>query len=359
MKKIISDFPVGIGKICFMSALVDILHYYDVDLNEGDLFGLCEGNLFYYGGIEHLSTAEINHTNLIREFRMGGMKYDVMQILDVLKKSIGLNIDAFRESDNINNIINEYISKDIPILSLVLRYYLEYCPGYKVDNFSHTITIYGIDDDNDRLYVTDTYLATKPISNYKGKMLMDNFIKSLNLSNAVFNMTTPYRLFAIYPNSRVTFKSIPIKTLNRSLINMANKNLDDNIIDGNIYTGIKALNKFSVDFEKWLEIYEDSILKTILEAVHLLITNYGGPYVTCGLLGEYLNRIFLREDTIVYRNLADEFIELQRLWLIIGNMCYRSSMDIKKDYIIKIIDKINNLILKQKRLYESIVMLED
>lgn len=358
MIKEISDFPVSTGKICFMSALVDILRYYHVDVNEGDLFGLCEGNLFYYGGIEHLSVEELNYANLIREFSMGGMKYDVMQMLDVLKETIGLNVDAFTESDNIRSIIKEHISKDIPILSLVLRYYLEYGPGYKVDNFSHTITVYGIDEEKDNLYVTDTFVATKPISNYKGTLLMEHFLQSLDLSKAVFEMATPNRLFAIYPNNPVTFSSIPLETLNRSLINMAKKNLDGKMIDQHIYTGINALNKFSDDFEKWLDMYEDSLLTKILEAIHLLITNYGGPYVTCGLLGEYLNRIFLRENNIIYKNLADELVQLQRLWLICANMCYRASMNIKKDYIRKIIDKLHNIILQQKTLYEHIVMLE-
>lgn len=355
--KIIDKFPVSIGKICFMSALADILRFYGYGLRESELFGLCEGNLFYFGGLKGRTQEELEETNLIRELKMGGMKYEIMQMVRVLQNVLGLNVEGFvvNEKIDVKEIIKHYTDRNIPLIALVLRYYLDYSVGYQKDNFSHTVSVYGYDFEQDHVYVTDTFVATKPVSNYKGHMSMTNFEKALDLSRAVFEMVTKERLLAIYPKKVCTFDTIPISELNQSLINIAHNNLQGKMLQDDVYSGIHALRKFISEFCEWQESYQPVLFRQLLRTLHDVITNYGGPFVTNELLSEYISTIYIRENRLIYRDLAEMLSEIRRLWLIVGNMCFKASLGRLDDVCERIVERLNILLMKEEALYTKII----
>ena len=354
---IIDQFPVSTGKICLMSALTDILNFYKYGLRESDLFGLCEGNLFYFGGLKGKSQEELLNVNLLRELNMGGMKYNIMQMVGVLQNVLGLSVEGYEvdEMDQLKELVKSHVDKGIPLLALVLRYYLEYSVGYLEDNFSHTVTVYGYDLEQEQVYVTDTFVATKPVSNYKGPLSMDNFLKSFNLQNAVFEMMTKERILAIHPVNKKSFETIPVSILNRSLVNMAVNNLEEKRLTGDIYTGTQALGRFIKEFGQWNELYSPEFFRRLLQTLHNIITNYGGPHVTCELLAEYIQAIYKRENRLIYREMSEELLELSRLWLIIGNMCFKASLGRANDVCGRITERLNLLLDKEEALYTKIV----
>lgn len=354
---IIDHFSVSTGKICFMSALADILNYYQYGLHESELFGLCEGNLFYFGGLNGSTEEELAGANLLRVLKMGGTKYEIMQMFNVLQNVLGLAVEGFEVKDNtdVKGLVKSYIDRGIPLLALVLRYYLEYSAGYRQDKFSHTVTVYGYDFDQEQVYVTDTFVATKPVSNYKGPLSMSNFQRAFDLSGAVFEMVTKERLLAIYPVKICTFDSIPLSILNQSLVHMADNNLRGPMMKGGIYTGMQALRKFMVEFGEWQENYLPETFRRLLKTLHNMITNYGGPYVTCELLAEYLQTIYNRENHLIYREMAEKFLEISRLWLIVGNMCFKASLGRMDDVCGRIMERLAILIVEQEALYMRIV----
>jgi hypothetical protein len=340
-----------------MSALTDILNFYKYGLRESDLFGLCEGNLFYFGGLKGKSQEELLNVNLLRELNMGGMKYDIMQMVGVLQNVLGLSVEGYKvdEMAQLKELVKSHVDKGIPLLALVLRYYLEYSVGYLEDNFSHTVTVYGYDLEEEKVYVTDTFVATKPVSNYKGPLSMDNFLKSFDLQNAVFEMMTKERILAIHPISKKSFETIPMSVLNQSLVNMAVNNLEEKKLTGDIYTGTQALGRFINEFGQWNELYSADFFRRLLQTLHNIITNYGGPHVTCELLAEYIQAIFKRENRLIYREIAEELLELSRLWLIIGNMCFKASLGRVDDVCGRITERLNLLLDKEEALYTKIV----
>ncbi|HEX2925130.1 MAG TPA: BtrH N-terminal domain-containing protein [Ruminiclostridium sp.] len=354
---VIDSFPVGTGKICLMSALTDILNFYKYGLRESDLFGLCEGNLFYFGGLKGKSQEELENVNLLRELNMGGMKYDIMQMVGVLQNVLGLSVEGYRVDGmaELKELVKSHVNGGIPLLALVLRYYLEYSVGYMEDNFSHTVTVYGYDMEQEKVYVTDTFVATKPVSNYKGPLSMENFLKAFNLEKAVFEMVTNERLLAIHPKCQKSFESVPVSLLNRSLVNTALNNLEQKRLTGDIYTGTQALKRFIKEFVQWNEAYSPEFFRRLLQTLHSMITNYGGPYVTCELLAEYIQAIYVRENRNIYREMAEELLELSRLWLIVGNMCFKASLGKAEDVCGRITERLKILLDKEEALYTRIV----
>lgn len=354
----IKDFQVNTGKICLISALTDILNYYQYDLEEGDLFGLCEGQLFYFGGLNERKEEELTDINLLRELKMGGMKYEIMQMFKVLQNVLNLKIQGYELQDKatLQPIIESYIDRNIPLIAFTLRYYLEYCENYyQKDKFSHTIAVYGYDFEQDQIYVTDTFVATKPVSNYKGVLSLNNFISALDLSEAVFEMANKECLVAIYPKDKNIPTEIPFNILNKSLVNIAKNNLSGNIIQGKIFTGINGMKKFNEEFKTWKGQYSVNLLKQLLKTVHNLITNYGGPYVTSGLLAEYVEKIYCVSQDAFYLELKDKFLDIQRRWLIIANMCFKTSLGNINDAYERISNYMEQLIDKQESIYLQIL----
>lgn len=356
--RIIKNFPVTTGKICFMSALTDILNFYKYDLSESDLFGLCEGKLLYFGGLKGRSQEELKNKNLLRELNMGGIKFEIMQMVNVLQNVLGLSVESYETlvESELKKIIKENIDRGIPLLALVLRYYLEYGMDYNRDKFSHTVTVYGYDFEQEQLHVTDTFVNTKPISNYKGTLAFSNFIKALDLSPAVFKMVAKERILAIKPEKKQAFQTIPIHTLNMSLVNMAKNNLEGKVIQEGIATGIYALDKFINEFGEWRKQYSMEFFQIILQALHSVITNYGGPYVTNELLSDYLKGIYLRNNRTIYRDMAEQSLELRRLWLVAGNMCFMASMGkTDGDICERLLQRFKTIYEKEESFYTGIL----
>ncbi len=358
--KYIKDFKVSTGKICLISAITDILNYYEYNLKEEDLFGLCEGQLFYFGGLDEKSEDELKDVHLLRELKMGGMKYDIMKMFELIQNILNVEIVGYeyQNSNHLQSIIKEYVDKNIPLIAFASRYYLEYFDNCSKDKFSHTIAVYGYDFEKDQVYVTDTYVATKPVSTYKGPLSLNNFIKALDLSEVVFEMPTKKSLIAVYPKDKNIMTDLPFQIRINSLVNIAKNNLSGSVIQHKIYTGIDGMRKFVQEFKTWKHQYSVNLLKQLLKTVHNLITNYGGPYVTNGLLAGFIEELYNVNRQPFYLELQGRFINIQKQWLIIANLCFKASLGDIFDSYDRISNYIERLIDEQELLYFKLLALD-
>lgn len=322
--KIIEDFPVSIGKICLISQISDILCFYGVHLNESCLLGLCEGYQFYYGGIFD-KPDQRDVRNLIK---LGGMKYDIPMMLCRLKGSLGLAVEGYihKEERDAEYFIRSYVDKNIPVLAFVMADELTYSMSYRKDSLSHAIGIYGYDFDSGRVWVTDTYVNTKPVSSYKGELGFSHVLRGFDLSRAMFEMQSEERMYAIYPKHPVEFQQIPIEDLNQTLVKAAKDNLCGVQYREGILGGIEAVKLLESDYGTWGESFTSDILMNLMKALHNQITNFGGPAVTSRMMSEYLETIYEREKKITYRNFSRQFYRLYCLWLLVGNLCYKNAL---------------------------------
>lgn len=322
----LQDYSVSRGEICLISAISDILNYYKLEYDESCLMGLCEGNLFYFGGLA-VEAGEIVNSHILKLVRLGGMKYDINHILKVLGKYIGLKISGFSagREEEVKRLIKYYIDKGTPILTLVMANYLEYSITYKKDRLSHAINIIGYDYEKEELEIADTYVNTNPVTKYQGKLSWKNFLNSLDLSDAIFEMKTKERLFAIELGEAKSFQEISPSVINESIISMAKNNLQKNdFFEPGIYCGIEGMKRFLCEIKVWMDEFNGQQLNKIMKCLHNLITNFGGPYIINNMMATYLQKIYQKSSVDIYKHLQTSFRDLQHQWYIFANICYKT-----------------------------------
>lgn len=326
--KRIENFPVNKGKICLMSQISDILSFYGYHLNESCLLGLCEGYQFYYGGLSDRP----NQRDLRNLIKLGGMKYDIPMMLYRLKESLGLAVDGYIPEVKLDaeHFIRSYVDQNIPVLAFVMAYELAYSVSYRKDSLSHAIGIYGYDFDRGLVWVTDTYVNTKPVSSYQGELGVSHLVKGFDLSGALFDMQSEERMYALYPKHPRDFLQIPTEDLNQTLVKAAGDNLSGMQYRGGILGGIEAIASLERDYSMWGRSFDPDTLMNLMKALHNQITNFGGPAVTSRMMAEYLEAIYGREKKMAYRNFSRQFYQLYCLWQMVGNLCYKNAL--KGDY---------------------------
>ena len=353
--KEIDNYQVNQGEICLMSSIRDILGYYNCPLTESSLLGMCEGKLFYYGGL-NVSKEELKNTQAIKILKMGGMKYDINQVLEILTKNFAITVKSYEQmsSHEMREMIKKYINQGKPLMALVLGYYLEYSPSYHKEKLSHSINIIGYDFEKDILKVTDSYVNTVPVSKYCGTLSWENFYKSLDLSEAMFEMQTRDRIFIVSLDSAQSLENVPKQVFKNTLIQMADNNLrTDSYLGENIYCGIEGMKHLFNDFSYWDKEMSDIEMKQIMQCLHNLITNFGGPKTINMLMAEYVHSIFMITKEEFYQQLEEQFIALEKKWSIFANVCYKFVILNKYD-VNNLQEKLLNIIECEQRLYLDI-----
>lgn len=321
--KIIENFPVNTGTICLMSQLNDILSYHGYHLNESCLLGLCEGYQFYYGGLND------RHNKDTRALlKLGGMKFDIPQMIHRLKECLGIAVIEYvpEEDTHTREFIRTYVGMEKPLLAFVMANELEYSASYKKDAHSHAIGIYGYDFEKDLIWVTDTYVNTKPVSSYRGELTFSHLTRGFDLSEALFEMQSRERMYALYPVCQQDFHIIPLEELNGTLIRAASDNLNGISYKGGIVGGIESMLLLEQDYETWHRDFDSNTQVYLMKALHNQITNFGGPAVTNKMMADYVKYIYDREKKPMYLSFQQQFYRLYCLWQIAGNLCYKNAL---------------------------------
>lgn len=354
----IEDYSVSIGKICLISAIKNILNYYGNNLTESELFCLCEGHLFYFGGLNNYSEIKLERKNLLRELKMGSMKYDFEEILLTLKRVLNINVEShpFTDSKNVKQLIEYYIQKNIPVLSLVLRKYLSYTPQHLADYISHVITVVGYDWKREIVEIADNYIPTIPISRYIGPLDLKDYFLALDLEKSVFEVKSTSRLIAIIPAEHFKYQ-IDIEHKKDSLIRIAKRNMEGGVVEKDIETGIGGIRKLRDEISIWNQIYSKEMRKKIYITLHNLITNYAGPVISFEFLEKNCLDIFKRTCEIRYLHSSSLASDIKKKWMIVGNLCAKAAyLQSDKSLYNNIIFRIDEIAKVEETFYQQIML---
>jgi hypothetical protein len=348
----INWFPVDIGRICLVSAIKNILNYYGCNLNESELYGLCEGHLFYFGGLANQNECDLKGKNMLREIRMGSMKYNLEELLERLESVLNLDIEKypFRSEEEVRQLIEYYIQKKMPVLSLVLRKYLSYTPKDKADNISHAITVIGYDWNKNVVEIADNYIPTIPVSKYVGSLDFAHYLASFDLSKAVFEMKSENRIIAVNPRKDFRYQLDPLHKKN-ALAHIAKQNLEGGVIDSDIIVGIDGIKRFKEEIFTWQNNYSPKLLKDIYMTLHNLITNFAGPYVSFDLLGNICMDLYQATNEKTFQRMANQAEKIKKNWLLIGNLCAKAANLLEDKSIYKRIVNYLDIIIEMEEVF--------
>lgn len=176
MKHIIRNIKVSTGKHCLFSSFQDIAICYGYDMTESDLFFICNGLYSEYCNKDK-SIDRKPSSNLSL---YSGEKYAELfsEFIDAK-----LHLSTARSNEEDLSKLYGVLVKDRPLLVLIDPKSLYYHPRHNqmdaVDD-SHTIMLYGINTEEDCVYIGDPYIVNNDgsISNYSGVFPQDVFLKN-------------------------------------------------------------------------------------------------------------------------------------------------------------------------------------
>ncbi len=156
VKLIIEDFKHMAGANCQLSSLRKVLAYYDVEVSEPMLLGLCSGLGFFYFYMKNLPFP--------MTLGLAVKKTEVFErVLNRIGGSVKITETASMNAAH-NNLIN-LLKKGQPVITFVDFAYLPFffAEGTPIPNEgsghfgAHTFVTYGIDEEKNEAYISDRY----------------------------------------------------------------------------------------------------------------------------------------------------------------------------------------------------------
>ncbi|WP_058303555.1 BtrH N-terminal domain-containing protein [Gorillibacterium timonense] len=164
---IIETYQAQKGKLCFTSALHNILLHKGIEVSEEEVFFHCEGlNLVFFTKDHFFGLSP--HEQFENLTRSTGIPTVFSYCIDQEDKSA-----VFLQIENQLHLGN-------PVLLYCGTHGLDYHPEYSAAfKTEHALVIYGMDEASNRAYVADTYIvgADKEITFYQGSMKLDGLMK--------------------------------------------------------------------------------------------------------------------------------------------------------------------------------------
>jgi uncharacterized protein YlxP (DUF503 family) len=164
----LENYPVNPGYSCLVSSVVNVLKYYNQDINDGIFFLLGEGfRLFDYNSNNLKSISDI-HINQLSPM-----------VVETFFKKVGISYQKKQYCSSINGC-REKIEKDInsgsPLIFNISSASLVYSDLWVSGDREHYFTVIGINEDG--VIISDIYLADvfgQHIDVYEGVLDFANF----------------------------------------------------------------------------------------------------------------------------------------------------------------------------------------
>ncbi|MCP4154846.1 MAG: BtrH N-terminal domain-containing protein [bacterium] len=352
---ITENFPLSTGKICLMSCLRDILNYFGFGVDESMVFAFTEANMFHFKPIPEENFNRPEPVDFIKHLKLGGMKYNIPEMLAALCKKTGLEMESITGTDDKENkiFIKKYLDNKSPLLGLVNRFYMTYNPKKYRDRVSHAVNVYGYDFTNDAVYVSDTYIPTIPVSGYQGILPLQDFLNSLKFRKNIFNMEIREKLVAFNPGLAPQLERIAVPTCKEAMYNIAGSYFAGKRLDKDLLTGKDALKEFIREYRFWADSLSLESINQLFKLIHSRLTNYGGPYLTNLLLADFAALLNSREPNEFHRYMTESYTQLARHWTIIANLFLKATMGKLESVKANIPQHLERLAIQEEELYSS------
>lgn len=332
MFMMIKNFKVNVAEICFLGALADIMKYYNKPVCESQILGLSTGIQIRYRYLE-CNGIWIDCINPILDFEE--IKY-ACACFDVdLKKKI------IRDKDSYIQEIKKQLFLGRPCIVEVETKWLSYYPRTVAQNNIHNITVYGLDEYENKIYIADNYIPSLGKGIYQGAVSLKEFREAL-----IFNDTS-------YSNSALWVLEDGVKSLSNEEINTRKHLIPNHMFDKNddYIRGCDALNSF----EKYLLSLntEEKIKQNSeeLQKIYIQLVARGGTVTSRKLYAQYLKEEIKNCYYEKFELLAKEWKILCTTIIKAAKTCnikvmnrvierYRYIMRIEKDIAIEFSQKI-------------------
>ena len=302
------EYEVQRGHICFFSCFADIMKYNGINVSEEMILGLSTGINFnvYYNNDNNIkiecSDIYDNAFEIKRCLSLFGFKLDCHILHDTKEFMI---------------LIKKNLENDQPVMVSIDVFYLEYHIDYQKAHAGHDIVVYYID--NEKVYIADGYITTLHGSIYKGFILLEDFIKAIQLGEVIGENIQSLHTICKKSNMDYLRKSTLYKIMK------------DNILD---FIGSTNKSKSFVENMKKLKDYispineEDLQLSNIiynLNQIGIMINGLAGPVATRLLYSKFLRWGKSVCSIDIPETVIDEYTDLSGLWKVVGNLLFKIS----------------------------------
>ncbi|MFW9942670.1 MAG: BtrH N-terminal domain-containing protein [Candidatus Thorarchaeota archaeon] len=280
VKIIIDDFKHLAGANCQLSSLRKVLAYYDIDISEPMLLGLCSGLGFFYFYMKNLPFPMI--------LGLSVKKTEVFErVLPCLGGSVRITETASINTAH-NNLIN-LLQKGQPAITFVDFAYLPYffpegtpIPNENSGHFgAHTIVTYGIDEDKDKVLISDRYANPHEMTYTQLKAARGSKFAPFPAKNKLVELVLPKKVKDIKQNIPASIKANADFMFNPPIRNM----------------GLKGFQRWREMLPTWINFSDNDLLYGLVSVYIYMET--GG---TGGAMFRILYRDFLKEVGELLRN---------------------------------------------------------
>ncbi|MFX1566855.1 MAG: BtrH N-terminal domain-containing protein [Promethearchaeota archaeon] len=280
VKIIIDDFKHMAGANCQLSSLRKVLAYYDIDISEPMLLGLCSGLGFFYFYMKNLPFPMI--------LGLSVKKTEVFErILPRLGGTVKITETASVNSAH-NNLINLLQNRQ-PAITFVDFAYLPYffpegtpIPNENSGHFgAHTIVTYGIDEEKDKALISDRYANPHEMTYTQLKAARGSKFAPFPAKNKLVELVLPKKVKDIKQSIPVSIKANANFMFNPPIRNM----------------GLKGFQKWQEMLPTWTNFSDNDLLYGLVSVYIYMET--GG---TGGAMFRILYRDFLKEVGELLKN---------------------------------------------------------
>jgi hypothetical protein len=276
----INNFKHMAGANCQLSSLRKVLAYYDIEISEPMLLGLCSGLGFFYFYMKNLPFPMI--------FGLSVKKTEVFErILHCLGGSVKITETTSVNTAH-NNLIN-LLQKGQPAITFVDFAYLHYFfpEGTPIPNESsghfgaHTFVTYGIDEEKDKALISDRYANPHVMTYSQLKAARGSKYAPFPAKNKLVELVLPKMVKDIKQNIPAAIKANVNFMFNPPIRNM----------------GLKGFQKWREMLPTWNNFNDNDLLYGLVSVYIYMET--GG---TGGAMFRILYQDFLKEAGELLKN---------------------------------------------------------
>jgi len=332
-----AKYKTFLGSECLLACFHNIIKYYDLDIEECDVFLFGDGLKTIYRKFTENSTDFILAGNVHGSvFKFCGDS----KIKALIKENLS-GIGA-------KNDMLYYLSQDMPVTVKVDPGYLKYSPIYANGfGLTHYINILDYNVENDSVLLSDGFIPTFPPSVYhnwhdykliqEGRSLKNHFYIIFDISE--------FKKDKLLQNK---IKENGCLKLRANLAGYLN-----GYEDGSFVYGIKALRQFAEDVPLLLELLGDRFSEGMFKLNYSMKIN--GLLSGKILLYKAFKRLKHKMNSDMEHILTDELMEMVNEWNKISLLVVRSGVLRSKESLILLSDKIKAVVSKEERVYSKIL----
>lgn len=270
---VIDDFKHIAGANCQLSSLRKVLAYYNIDISEPMILGLCSGMGYFYFYMKNMPFPMVL-----------GMSVKKTEIFERMLPLLGGNV-KITETASVNTAHKNLVSilqKGQPTITFVDFAYLPFffAEGTPIPNEgsghfgAHTFVTYGIDEDKDEAYISDRYANPHVMTYSQLKTARASKYAPFPAKNKLVEIILPKKVKDIKQSIPASIKANANFMFNPPIRNM----------------GLKGFQKWREMLPTWADFSDNDLLYGLVSVFIYMET--GG---TGGAMFRILYRDFLKE----------------------------------------------------------------